>query len=188
MPPGAALCLSARRAPSAKSPRSLKIFEPDQKIHRGIEIARKRDERAHFGLDGAAHRHQQAGHPHGGRQEVFSHSEVPIDKVKTISGSCKRANNTVLLVLGILFILCLVTAIIGIILLVLWSKAPSTVELSLDLEGAASDGIQTQRRADNYKKRARKTKIRVNYPVVKQMLAELGTVVRTQQALNARNA
>ncbi len=93
-----------------------------------------------------------------------------------------------LLVLGILFILCLVTAIIGIILLVLWSKAPSTVELSLDLEGAASDGIQTQRRADNYKKRARKTKIRVNYPVVKQMLAELGTVVRTQQALNARNA
>lgn len=121
-------------------------------------------------------------------KKSFSHSEVPIDKVKTISGSCKRANNTVLLVLGILFILCLVTAIIGIILLVLWSKAPSTVELSLDLEGAASDGIQTQRRADNYKKRARKTKIRVNYPVVKQMLAELGTVVRTQQALNARNA
>ena len=68
-------------------------------------------------------------------KKSFSHSEVPIDKVKTISGSCKRANNTVLLVLGILFILCLVTAIIGIILLVLWSKAPSTVELSLDLEG-----------------------------------------------------
>lgn len=121
-------------------------------------------------------------------KKSFSHSEVPIDKVKTISGSCKRANNTVLLALGILFILCLVTAIIGIILLVLWSKAPSTVELSIDLEGEASDGIQTQRRADNYKKRARKTKIRVNYPVVKQMLSELGTVVRTQQALNARNA
>ena len=68
-------------------------------------------------------------------KKSFSHSEVPIDKVKTISGSCKRANNTLLLVLGILFILCLVTAIIGIILLVLWSKAPSTVELSLDLEG-----------------------------------------------------
>ena len=112
----------------------------------------------------------------------FSQSEAPIDKIKSVSGFCGKQNSTGLLILGAICCLSMVLLIVGVIILIVQSNAGSKIELNIDLEGESSEGISISSSSSNYKKKKKKTKVRVDFEAARQMIAELGTVVRTLQA------
>ena len=115
-------------------------------------------------------------------KKSFAQSEVPLNKIKSISGSCGKTSSLGLLIAGILCVFSMILIVVGVILLVLYSHGGNQINLHIDLDGDASTGIALSNRGTKSKNKKTKVKVKIDYEAAKQMIAELGTVVQTLQA------
>ncbi len=124
-------------------------------------------------------------------KKSFSQSEIPIDQVKSVNGSCAKHSRLGLLIFGIILLivgiicviafppLCAIGLIFGVLLLILFFLLRGAkINLRIDLENESSNGITISSiGTHSNSKKGAKIKIRVNYDVAKQMLNELGALI-----------